>query len=146
MRLLSVWLLFVAFCRLSSVYFGYFNVWGLNVAVYSITGLTDVHGRTFSAWTAITCLLCVLCAMDLENRSLYLATLLSFVIAFLHFVLEFLVFGSMTLSNFATVGFFAVTSLVWMSLEFPWDVRPTTFPSTPSFAFYPSEPGAGKRD
>jgi hypothetical protein len=35
MESLSIWLLFVGFCRLSAVYFGFFNVWALRLAVFS---------------------------------------------------------------------------------------------------------------
>lgn len=35
MRLLGYWLCLVGFFRLSSVYFGYFKIWALQVAVYS---------------------------------------------------------------------------------------------------------------
>ncbi|CAI5518469.1 unnamed protein product, partial [Closterium sp. Naga37s-1] len=104
---LGYWLLLVAFARLSSVYFGYFNLWALQVAVYSKRTMSDVHGRTFAVWTAVTCTLCILCALHLDSRPLYLATLASFLFALLHFLLELLVYKTMTLKNFAAPCFFA---------------------------------------
>ncbi|CAI7916167.1 unnamed protein product, partial [Closterium sp. NIES-54] len=104
---LGYWLLLVAFARLSSVYFGYFNLWALQVAVYSKRTMSDVHGRTFAVWTAVTCMLCILCALHLDSRPLYLATLASFLFALLHFLLELLVYKTMTLKNFAAPCFFA---------------------------------------
>ncbi|CAI5977358.1 unnamed protein product [Closterium sp. NIES-64] len=107
---LGYWLLLVAFARLSSVYFGYFNLWALQVAVYSKRTMSDVHGRTFAVWTAVTCTLCILCALHLDSRPLYLATLASFVFALLHFLLELLVYKTMTVKNFAAPCFFASVS------------------------------------
>ncbi|CAI5999481.1 unnamed protein product [Closterium sp. NIES-64] len=114
---LGYWLLLVAFARLSSVYFGYFNLWALQVAVYSKRTMSDVHGRTFAVWTAVTCTLCILCALHLDSRPLYLATLTSFVFALLHFLLELLVYKTMTVKNFAAPCFFASVSTVWMFME-----------------------------
>ncbi|KAH7281482.1 hypothetical protein KP509_36G050200 [Ceratopteris richardii] len=117
MRPLGWWLLFVGFLRLSSVWFGFVDIWALRTNVFSKTSMTEIHGRTFGTWTLLTCTLCVLCARDLQNRSLYLATLLSFIYALGHFVTEFFIFGSMSSKNLLTVGFFAGTSIIWMLLE-----------------------------
>ncbi|KAI5070520.1 hypothetical protein GOP47_0014863 [Adiantum capillus-veneris] len=103
--------------RLSSVWFGFVDIWALRMAVFSKTSMTEIHGRTFGTWTLLTCTLCVLCARDLQNRSLYLATLLSFVYALGHFVSEFFIFGTMAPKNLLTVGFFAATSIIWMLLD-----------------------------
>ncbi|GJP86175.1 hypothetical protein CLOP_g16233, partial [Closterium sp. NIES-67] len=117
MKPLGYWLLLVAFARFSSVYFGYFNIWALQVAVYSKRTMSDVHGRTFAAWTAVTCTLCILCALHLESRPLFLATFASFVIALVHFLLELLVYKTMTVKNFAAPCFFASVSALWMYSE-----------------------------
>lgn len=117
MKLLGYWLLLVAFARLSSVYFGYFNIWALQVGVYSRSKMSDVHGRTFAAWTSVTCVLCILTATHLDCRPLFLATLSSFLIALVHFLLELVAFKTMTGRNFAAPCFFASVSAVWMLLE-----------------------------
>nr|CAD1828180.1 unnamed protein product [Ananas comosus var. bracteatus] len=64
----------------------------LRLAVFSQTQMTDVHGRTFGVWTLLTCTLCFLCAFNLENKPLYLATFLSFIYAFGHFITEYLIY------------------------------------------------------
>lgn len=117
MRALGWWLSLVGFLRLSSVWFGFFNIWALRMAVFSKTSMTEIHGRTFGTWTLLTCTLCLLCATNLENRPLYIATLLSFVYALGHFATEFFIYGTMALKNLLTVAFFAGTSIVWMLLE-----------------------------
>lgn len=52
MESLSIWLLFVGFCRLSAVYFGFFNVWALRVAVFS---KLKTSKRTELSYSRIEC-------------------------------------------------------------------------------------------
>ncbi|OIT36358.1 PREDICTED: ergosterol biosynthetic protein 28 [Nicotiana attenuata] len=117
MKLLGWWLMLVGTLRLASVWFGFFDIWALRLAVFSKTTMSEVHGRTFGVWTLLTCTLCYLCAFNLHDRPLYLATLLSFVYAFGHFLTEFLIYQTMEIKNLVTVGIFAGTSIVWMSLQ-----------------------------
>ncbi|KAL2651431.1 hypothetical protein R1flu_019559 [Riccia fluitans] len=119
MRPLGVWLIIVGLVRLSSVWFGFFDIWALRMAVFSQTEMTEIHGRTFGTWTFLTCTLCIVTAFNLENRPLYLVTLLSFVYALTHFVTEVFIFNTMAISNLATVSLFALPSLVWMIVEYP---------------------------
>ncbi|RCV19658.1 hypothetical protein SETIT_3G402600v2 [Setaria italica] len=109
---LGWWLMLVGSLRLASVWFGFFNIWALRVAVFSQTEMTDVHGRTFGVWTLLTCTLCFLCALNLENRPLYLATFLSFIYALGHFLTEYLIYQTMAAANLSTVGFFAAWHLL----------------------------------
>ncbi|CAD6269432.1 unnamed protein product [Miscanthus lutarioriparius] len=131
---LGWWLMLVGSLRLASVWFGFFDIWALRVAVFSQTEMTDVHGRTFGVWTLLTCTLCFLCALNLENRPLYLATFLSFIYALGHFLTEYLIYHTMAATNLSTVGFFAATlisSLIYLyrnvnhmdasSVEFSWE-------------------------
>ncbi|MBA0775348.1 hypothetical protein Gotri_010500 [Gossypium trilobum] len=133
MEALGWWLMLVGSLRLASVWFGFFDIWALRLAVFSNTtsmlplrslffgclilylnyyflyyNVSEVHGRTFGVWTLLTCTLCFLCAFNLENKPLYLVTFLSFIYAFGHFLTEFLFYQTMALSNLTTVGIFAV--------------------------------------
>ncbi|CAL9022655.1 unnamed protein product [Prunus brigantina] len=108
MKALSWWLMLVGSLRLVSVWFGFFDIWALRLAVFSQSPMTEVHGRTFGVWTLLTCTLCYLCAFNLENKPLYLATFLSFVYALGHFLTEYLIYHTMAIANLSTVGFFAV--------------------------------------
>eukprot|EP00897_Mesotaenium_endlicherianum_P010159 jgi/Mesen1/9171/ME000591S08498 len=117
MPALGIWLLLLAFLRLSSVYFAFFNSWALKTAVFSKAEVTSLHARTFGTWTALTCMLTAICAFNLDCKPLYLATVLSFIVAFAHFFLELVLYGTMSISNFATVGTFAGVSVMWMLLE-----------------------------
>ncbi|KAA3453958.1 ergosterol biosynthetic protein 28 [Gossypium australe] len=82
MKALGWWLMLVGSLRLASVWFGFFDIWALRLAVFSNTTMSEVHGRTFGVWTLLTCTLCFLCAFNLENKPLYLVTFLSFIYAF----------------------------------------------------------------
>ncbi|KAL0366320.1 UNVERIFIED_CONTAM: Ergosterol biosynthetic protein 28 [Sesamum radiatum] len=107
MKLLGWWLMLVGTLRLASVWFGFFDIWALRLAVFSQTTMTEVHGRTFGVWTLLTCTLCFLCAFNLDNKPLYLATFLSFIYAFGHFLTEYLIYHTMAIGNLTTVGIFA---------------------------------------
>ncbi|MFQ6642203.1 hypothetical protein Gotur_018128 [Gossypium turneri] len=122
MKALGWWLMLVGSLRLASVWFGFFDIWALRLAVFSSTSnldnwfsilflmiyaVTEVHGRTFGVWTLLTCTLCFVCAFNLENKPLYLVTFLSFIYAFGHFLTEYLFYQTMALSNLTTVGIFA---------------------------------------
>ncbi|KAK9047574.1 hypothetical protein V6N11_053413 [Hibiscus sabdariffa] len=111
MKALGWWLMLVGSLRLLSVWFGFFDIWALRLAVFSNTTMTEVHGRTFGVWTLLTCTLCFLCAFNLENKPLYLVTFLSFIYAFGHFLTEYLFYHTMALSNLTTVGIFAAVVL-----------------------------------
>ncbi|KAK8954571.1 Ergosterol biosynthetic protein 28 [Platanthera zijinensis] len=104
---LGWWLMLVASLRLSSVWFGFFDIWALRVAVFSKTEMTDIHGRTFGVWTLLTCTLCFLCAFNLDSKPLYLTTFLSFIFALCHFMTEYFIYHTMAASNLATVGIIA---------------------------------------
>ncbi|KAL4333977.1 hypothetical protein GQ457_07G024620 [Hibiscus cannabinus] len=117
MKALGWWLMLVGSLRLLSVWFGFFDIWALRLAVFSNTTMSEVHGRTFGVWTLLTCTLCFLCAFNLENKPLYLVTFLSFIYAFGHFLTEYLFYNTMALSNLTTVGIFAGTSIIWMLLQ-----------------------------
>uniref|UniRef100_A0A9I9CH18 Ergosterol biosynthetic protein 28 n=1 Tax=Cucumis melo TaxID=3656 RepID=A0A9I9CH18_CUCME len=107
MKLLGWWLMLVGSLRLASVWFGFFDIWALRLAVFSNTTMTEVHGRTFGVWTLLTCTLCILCAFNLENKPIYLATFLSFIYALGHFLTEYLIYHTMSIANLTTVGIFA---------------------------------------
>ncbi|XP_039052392.1 ergosterol biosynthetic protein 28-like isoform X1 [Hibiscus syriacus] len=117
MKALGWWLIRVGSLRLLSVWFGFFDIWALRLAVFSNTTMSEVHGRTFGVWTLLTCTLCFLCAFNLENKPLYLVTFLSFIYAFGHFLTEYTFYHTMALSNLTTVGIFAGTSIIWMLLQ-----------------------------
>ncbi|KAI5022549.1 hypothetical protein ZWY2020_059279 [Hordeum vulgare] len=106
------WLMLVGSLRLTSVWFGFFNIWALRVAVFSQIDMTEIHGRTIGVWTLLTCTLCFLYAFNLENKPLYIATFLSSIYALGHFLTEYLIYHTIAAANLSIVGFFAVESIL----------------------------------
>ncbi|KAB5568825.1 hypothetical protein DKX38_002618 [Salix brachista] len=116
MKALGWWLMLVGSLRLASVWFGFVDIWALRLAVFSKATMTEVHGRTFGVWTLLTCTLCFLCAFNLDNKPLYLATFLSFIYAFGHFLTEYLIYQTMAVANLTTVSIFAAQAILVLGL------------------------------
>ncbi|XP_047079708.1 ergosterol biosynthetic protein 28-like [Lolium rigidum] len=110
---LGWWLVVVGAVRLGFAWSGFFDARAVRAGTYSGTHVTDVHGRTVGVWTLLSCTLCFMCAFNLENRPLCAATLLSFVYAYGHFIVEYLVYRTITAASLGTLGFFAVPSIIW---------------------------------
>ncbi|CAL4926613.1 unnamed protein product [Urochloa decumbens] len=117
MPALGWWLMAVGALRIGLTWSGFFNATSLGAATYAQAEMTGVHGRTFGVWTLLSCTLCFLCAFNLDNRPLYVATFLSFVYAYVHFILEYLVYHTFTAANLGAFALAAVTSIVWMLLQ-----------------------------
>jgi hypothetical protein len=92
--------------------------------------VTGVHGRTFGVWTLLSCTLCFLCAFNLGNRPLYAATLMSFVYAYAHFILEDLVYHTFTAANLGSFALVAGTTYCVLLL-LPRPVGRRSFTSCP---------------
>ncbi|XP_025797347.1 ergosterol biosynthetic protein 28-like isoform X1 [Panicum hallii] len=131
---LGWWLMVVGAVRLAVTWSGFFDAAALGSATYAhaqvILGLapdasklrfthavTGVHGRTFGVWTLLSSTLCFLCAFNLDSRPIYAATFMSFVYGYGHFILEYLVYRTFTAANLGTFALVAVTSMVWMLLQ-----------------------------
>ncbi|XP_065842186.1 ergosterol biosynthetic protein 28 homolog [Oscarella lobularis] len=83
--------------------------------------LTD---RLFGLWTVLAGFLRIISSRNVYNIPLYTATVLSFVLAFFHFILEVVVFETASF----TVGvilpiFISGVSLIWMCLGLPLIVK-----------------------
>lgn len=96
------------------------------LSVYFLHAVNDLYGRLFATWTFLTCCLCLACARDITNPSIYGkpihayskaaakccpdltsftiagVTLLSFVVALLHFLSELLIFKTMSIKGAAS--------------------------------------------
>lgn len=85
--------------------------------------VTDLYGRTFAVWTAVTCALCLACARDPRVAPVYGATLFSFVVALAFFVGEAFIFRTMSLRSAAQPGIIATVSAAWMAAGWNYYVR-----------------------
>lgn len=123
---ISYWLLVVASLRLLSVVLGYFvphklaeNVFppvkesrecqivcikrSISWFITPMLSVTPLGARVFAVWTSMTCVLCVMTAYNMDDRGLYLATLISFVAALVFFSIELVVYKTMTLRSIAAM-------------------------------------------
>eukprot|EP00877_Chromochloris_zofingiensis_P006908 jgi/Chrzof1/2470/Cz11g16270.t1 len=114
--LLQRWLVIVACLRLLSVYIGLFQPDKFRLALIDLQPelVNDLYGRLFATWTFLTCCLCLACARDITNPSIYGVTLLSFVVALLHFLSELLIFKTMSIKGAASPMIVAGLSTLWM--------------------------------
>jgi len=118
---LQLWLLVVALMRLFSVFTGYLNVELFRVNLFPEavdSEVSKLQGRTFGVWVCVTCVLCVLCACYIKEPAIFLATLLSFVIALVFFALEFLVYETMSPASIMSPFVVASISIIWMSYHY----------------------------
>lgn len=112
------WLYAAAILRLFSVYLGFFDPTKFKTNLYSRKPeqVTDLHGRTFAVWTITTCMLCLICAKDPKVPAIYGATLFSFLVAFLHFAAELLIFKTTSPASAISPLLVSGVSVLWMGL------------------------------
>uniref|UniRef100_A0ACD6A479 Uncharacterized protein n=1 Tax=Avena sativa TaxID=4498 RepID=A0ACD6A479_AVESA len=82
-----------------------------------VCAVSDLHSRTVGVWTLLSCTLCFMCAFNLDNIPLCAATLLSFVYAYGHYVVELLLYRTINAASLGTLGFFAVPSVIWTAIH-----------------------------
>jgi len=121
MDFLKIWLLFAGSLRSLSVVLGYLDKihFQERVFVLAVDEVTALQARTFSVWTLLTCFLCVLCALNINNRTIYIATLFSFAAALGFFSLEFFIYHTISFSALLPILFVAGVSLCWMPFRIP---------------------------
>lgn len=122
------WLVFVAFLRLFSVGLGFAAPQRLHTNLYTERPdlVNELQGRTFAIWTLTTCILCLICARNPCVPAIYGATLLSFLVALAHFLLELLVFQTCGWKTAAQPMVVAGVSALWMGLG--WNYYTTYAP------------------
>ncbi|CAA6663012.1 unnamed protein product [Spirodela intermedia] len=98
MKALGRWLMLVGSLRLAAVWFGFFDIWALRLAVFS----------------------------NANKQAPLHCDLLSFIYALGHFLTEYLIYHTMAVANLTTVGFFAGTSIIWMLLQWEAHMSPPT--------------------
>ena len=105
MNYLSYWLLFVAFLRSISVVLGYISpvYFQQQIFTQSPQQVTPLAARTFAIWTLLTCSLCLIAAFHLHERGAYLAVCFSFYAALAYFMVELLVFHTVSPTGWTTL-------------------------------------------
>lgn len=151
-KALSRWLVIVAALRLLSVYIGIFTPDRFRTALIDLQPdlVNDLYGRLFATWTTLTCGLCLICARNPTNAAIYGATLLSFVVALVHFITEVLVFKTMSIKGAATPMAIAGLSTLWMGAGWNYytvySKQAADEPSVDTRDVVANGPAAGKTD
>jgi len=119
MRSLQGWIFVVGLMALGNTVSCYVDHSFLKSRLY--TGApekaNDLAGRLFGLWTLMSALLRLSCAILITNRALFNLTLLSFVVAFVHFLSEAFIYNTAPI----TVGVLAPlvvsgVSMLWMTV------------------------------
>lgn len=115
-KALRRWLVFVALLRLLAVFLGYTNhtKFQSSLFVHAPAEVTELCGRVFSIWTLLTCAVCLVCARNPCVPSIYGATLFSFVAALCFFLLELLVYQTVSWKSALSPLIIAGVSTLWM--------------------------------
>lgn len=85
--------------------------------------MNDLQGRTFATWTLTSCLLCLICARNPTVPSIYGATLASFAIAMVHFMLELGAYRTLDARAAAAPLVIATVSSLWMAAGWNYYTR-----------------------
>ena len=104
----------------------YFSLAG-SQQVYAGTSpsrVTPLSARTFGTWTALSSIIRLYGAYHIDNPAVYEITLWTFGVAFAHFALEWLVYGTAKLGR-GLAGPLAVSTLTttWMVMQWEGYVR-----------------------
>ncbi|GAA99421.1 uncharacterized protein L969DRAFT_93882 [Mixia osmundae IAM 14324] len=118
--LLPQWLLFVSVLALFNTVQNFVTN-SLTRRVYHKTHVTSLQSRTFAVWTLTSAGVRLYTAMSIDNPALYHLTLASFVIAFLHFGSEIVVFKTTTLFSPAlSTVIISTSSMYWMMSQYDY--------------------------
>jgi hypothetical protein len=95
--------------------FGFFFIVKiLTMNIFSFVTVSALQARTFATWTLTSCLLCLICARNPCIPAIYGATLGSFLIALVHFLLELLAYKTVGLKTAIQPMIVAGVSSLWM--------------------------------
>jgi len=114
--LLPSWLVFVSTVALFNSIQNYTTI-SLTQRVYAVQPkqTTPLSARTFGTWTALSSIIRLYAAYHVSNPQVYQLALYSYVIAWAHFMSEWLIFRTARLgAGLAGPLAVATTSLVWM--------------------------------
>ncbi|KAJ4716085.1 Ergosterol biosynthetic protein 28 [Melia azedarach] len=120
MRLISWWLLLAGLFQLASILFtDLIDIWNSLHNPCSRIPVTNFNGRHLVTWGIISSTACIFCALKLENKPLYMITILSFVFALNPTVHEYIIDGTMNIRNFPIFFFFAALGISrrWILLQ-----------------------------
>ena len=93
--------------------------------LYPRTTVTALSARTFSAWSSLAALIRIYTAYHISDPLWYQMSLWSYLIVLVHFLSEWLVFGTTEIgAPFLSPMIVASTSLIWMLVQWNAYVEP----------------------
>ncbi|XP_046582489.1 ergosterol biosynthetic protein 28 homolog [Haliotis rubra] len=99
MKYLSIWIGFVSLMAFGNTMQCFVDHSFLYSRLYTVSE-SNVNGlvaRLFGIWTLISGVLRFSCAIDIYNKAVYNLTLVSFVVVFVHYVTEILIYNTVEL-------------------------------------------------
>ncbi|CAD0056538.1 unnamed protein product [Aureobasidium pullulans] len=92
--------------------------------VPSASPVTPLSARTFGTWTAITAIVRLYAAYNITTKPMYELAFWTYIVAFTHFMSEWLIFGSTRWGKgLAGPAIVATTSLIWMWTQWDYYVK-----------------------
>ncbi|KAL7417154.1 Erg28 like protein-domain-containing protein [Mrakia frigida] len=80
--------------------------------------VTPLSNRTFGIWTLVSALIRLYAAYNITNKELYQLAFCSYIIAFVHFNSELLIYRTCTIGKgWLGPAIVSTTSLIWMSKQ-----------------------------
>ncbi|KAK9237023.1 hypothetical protein V1525DRAFT_405071 [Lipomyces kononenkoae] len=118
--LLPKWLLFISVVSAFNSAQSYFGGLSLTRRVYEANPaqVTGLSARTFGTWTFVTALVRLYGAYCIDNPAVYDITYATYIVAFMHFSSEWLIYKTAKLGKgLAGPLIVSTTTLVWMTLQ-----------------------------
>eukprot|EP00057_Strongylocentrotus_purpuratus_P000905 XP_001186473.1 PREDICTED: probable ergosterol biosynthetic protein 28 [Strongylocentrotus purpuratus] len=99
-KVLRFWIFLVGFMAVGTAMQAFMESSFLATRMYTQAQemVNAVLGRLFGTWTLLAGAVRMMCSYDIRNRAVYDLTLFSFILAFLHFATEYLLFQTVELS------------------------------------------------
>ncbi|KAK9363605.1 hypothetical protein V1504DRAFT_445376 [Lipomyces starkeyi] len=118
--LLPKWLLFISVVSAFNSAQSYFGGLKLTRRVYegNPAQVTGLSARTFGTWTFLTALVRLYGAYHINNPAVYDITYATYIVAFMHFSSEWIIYKTAKLGKgLAGPLIVSTTTLVWMALQ-----------------------------
>ncbi|CAL1535693.1 unnamed protein product [Lymnaea stagnalis] len=110
---LRIWLAFVAIMAFGNTFHCFMNSTYLYDRLYTVSerNVSGLAARLFGIWTLLSGIVRLLCGLFIYNRTLYIITLLSFVLALGHFTSEVFIYNTASLTTAGIIAPLIVSSL-----------------------------------
>jgi hypothetical protein len=119
---LAYWMLFVSILAIFNTVQNFFTL-SLTRRLYSASPdqVTALTSRTFATWTFLSAIVRIYAAFNITEENIYRIAIWTYIIAWLHFVSEFLVFKSAKINaGWLSPVIVSTLSLTWMLSQYSY--------------------------